>query len=333
MGSQCCKETALENQMVQISAESAVTDGVGFTGDPFVFSDTKVDGGPGDELSSELTRETTAFGREETSVDRIHGCYGDDAKSPRQRTWRDEWVEVRTEELRLQGQEYLAKAEHFEPGGPGCVEQMLQHLAKYIQWQVDAGWERKQAEAYTLLAACGRAALARALRDKSDVYACSQKLIVEVLKERAGCLSEPAPPAYRNLTGKFGLASEDPLWELLMRVGADGTIDGSAPCFTTSAIVAGYTGLAYFPNDLGFYVGVNRGGKVVYEMQDSDIVCFQSSLDDSDGFHSLIQAAEGTYDLPPLATVKLESVQASGQWEAYGKQIKRRLFTVSVTYK
>ena len=41
----------------------------------------------------------------------------------------------------------------------------------------------------------------------------------------------------------------------------------------------------------------------------------------------------GGYALPPLATVKFESVQQPGEWEVRGQRVQQRLFTVSVTYK
>jgi len=40
-----------------------------------------------------------------------------------------------------------------------------------------------------------------------------------------------------------------------------------------------------------------------------------------------------TYDLPPLATVTLVKVEEPGQWEVLGHRVRRRLYTVSVTYK
>eukprot|EP00747_Dinoflagellata_sp_TGD_P223280 gnl/TRDRNA2_/TRDRNA2_94882_c0_seq1.p1 gnl/TRDRNA2_/TRDRNA2_94882_c0~~gnl/TRDRNA2_/TRDRNA2_94882_c0_seq1.p1 ORF type:complete len:338 (-),score=53.46 gnl/TRDRNA2_/TRDRNA2_94882_c0_seq1:44-1057(-) len=247
---------------------------------------------------------------------------------PEDRTWRDEWRAVRTEELRLQGQEFMAKADHFEDNGPGSIKQMTKYLQKYIQWQVDAGWDREQAEAYTLLASCARAALGRALREHDPAYSACQHLVIEAINQRAKRLSVSAPDAYRNMSGMFGLVTEDPVWRTL----ADSSPSIVGTTFVTSAIVAGYTGLAQFPNEGGFHVGVSRGGNVHYEMQESDIVRFRSALGDKNGYHSLIQAAEGTYDLPPMCVVRLEEVKEAGEWEAYGLKIKRRLFVVSVTY-
>ena len=94
-----------------------------------------------------------------------------------------------------------------------------------------------------------------------------------------------------------------------------------------------------FPDDEGIYKGfyVSRtglsGGEQTLELQDSDIVCFRSAPSDADGYHSLIQTGEATYEMPPRATVTLEKVQQPGEWEVLGHKVQRRLFTVSVSYK
>ena len=71
----------------------------------------------------------------------------------------------------------------------------------------------------------------------------------------------------------------------------------------------------------------------MYQLQDSDVVCFRSAPADADGYHSLIQTRANMYEMPPLATVTLESVQQPGEWEVCGHKVQRRLFTVSVSYK
>ena len=70
-----------------------------------------------------------------------------------------------------------------------------------------------------------------------------------------------------------------------------------------------------------------------YELQDSDVVCFRSAAANADGYHSLIRTTDTRYEMPPLATVTLESVQQPGEWEVCGHKVMQRLFTVSVSYK
>eukprot|EP00747_Dinoflagellata_sp_TGD_P115066 gnl/TRDRNA2_/TRDRNA2_172064_c0_seq1.p1 gnl/TRDRNA2_/TRDRNA2_172064_c0~~gnl/TRDRNA2_/TRDRNA2_172064_c0_seq1.p1 ORF type:complete len:313 (+),score=41.01 gnl/TRDRNA2_/TRDRNA2_172064_c0_seq1:79-1017(+) len=268
------------------------------------------------------SRENTEWSAEGESLTLSEG--GSDNRA---RSWRDEWVAVRMREMQLQGMGSLLRPEHMAPGGPGSIDSMTIHLEEYIQWQVNAGWPREHAEAYTLLAVCARAALGADLREKSGFFPASLQLVRKVLSDSAKRLSGAAPPAYRNLSGLFGLATEDPAWEVL--AGPE-VVPGIT--FTTSSIVAGYRGRAYFRDTEGFYVGVNRKNTVVFEVQNSDVVCFQSAEKDAMGFHSLIQAAEGTYDLPPGAVVKLLKVEPPGSWMVYGKHVKRRLLVVSVTY-
>ena len=55
-----------------------------------------------------------------------------------------------------------------------------------------------------------------------------------------------------------------------------------------------------------------HGGKVTFELQDSDVVCFRSAAADADGYHSLVQTAGASYEMPPLATVTLEKVEQPG---------------------
>ena len=63
------------------------------------------------------------------------------------------------------------------------------------------------------------------------------------------------------------------------------------------------------------------------------MVCFRSAAADADGLHSLVRTSGGSYVLPPLATVTLESVQEAGEWEVRGLRVQRRLFVVHVTYR
>ena len=180
-----------------------------------------------------------------------------------------------------------------------------------------------------MISAALKAPLAAAVREQSDRYAASTHLVCEVLAERAKQMTEAAPLLYVNLTGKFGLATDDPAWEALMQPGASAGLG-----FVTNGVVMASPPTANtFPDDKGFYVGVNRGGKETFELQDSDVVCLRSAVADADGYHSLIQTGRGGYQMPPLATVTLESVQQPGEWEVCGHKVQRRLFTVSVTYK
>ena len=87
-----------------------------------------------------------------------------------------------------------------------------------------------------------------------------------------------------------------------------------------------------FPDDQGFCVVTSRGGRDVYELQDSDVVCLRSAPTDANGYHSLIPTSGGgAHALPPFATVTLEKVMQPGEWEVCGQHVKRRLLMVGVT--
>ena len=51
------------------------------------------------------------------------------------------------------------------------------------------------------------------------------------------------------------------------------------------------------------------------------------------GLHSLVNVSGGTFALPPLAKVTLESVQEAGAWEVRGLRVQRRLFIVRVSFR
>ena len=111
--------------------------------------------------------------------------------------------------------------------GDCCIEQWIENLAFSILWQVDNGWPRKQAEAFMVITCSLKAPLAAAMRDRSDPdpavrarsdrYAASTRIVCDVLAQRAKQMTKPAPLLYMNLTGLYGLATNDPAWAALMQ--------------------------------------------------------------------------------------------------------------------
>lgn len=224
---------------------------------------------------------------------------------PTGRTWREEWVDMWMEWKRMEGKHQYQRS-YCEPGGHASIEARLRMLsfANAIQWQVNHGWSRADAEAYTLIACCVAAPFATAVRERSDRYAVSTHAVCDALTQRARQLTEAAPPVYLNLFGQFGIATTDPAFAAL---GPEASVGLS---FVTNSIAQGEP---VFSKWSGFYI--------------SDVVCFRSAPAAADGYHSLIQVNAGTYALPPFATVKLERVQQPGDWEG-----RQRLFTMSVCF-
>jgi len=79
-----------------------------------------------------------------------------------------------------------------------------------------------------------------------------------------------------------------------------------------------------------YHVQIARGGVVEWLPIDSDVICFKSSAPDGDTFRSLVGVGGYGYHLPPGARITLEDVQ--DKFKAYGKQVRRRLFTVRVAF-
>ena len=246
---------------------------------------------------------------------------------PAERTWRDEWVDAWMERKQLAGEN--AKRANYEPGGISSIDKFIGQDTKQIEWKVNAGWPREQAEAYTEISMSIKVSLAAAVRERSDRYAASTHEVCEALEGAARRQTEVAPLMYGNLVGLFGYASEDPAWEALRQPGAmpglglvtNGIVKGMAPSANT------------FPDDKGYCICENIGGKQTFVLQDSDIVCIRSAPKDAAGYHSLVQVGTTAYSMPPLSTVTLEKVQEPGEWEVRGYRVQRRLYTVSLTFK
>ena len=246
---------------------------------------------------------------------------------PTGRMWRDEWVDMWMERGRMESAGWPRS--QFEAGGANSIEVLLREDAADIQWKVDHGWPRADAEAYHLITGCVGAPLAAAVRERSDRYAASTHAVCDALAQRARQVTEAAPPVYWNLTGKHGLATVDPAFAALAQPGASAGLG-----LVTNGVAQGdLLDSRNFPNAEGFHVGVQIGGNVTFQLIDSDVVCFRSAPADADGYHSLVQIGWVTYVLPPLATVTLERVQQPGEWEVCGQRVRQRLLTVSVTYR
>ena len=133
-------------------------------------------------------------------------------KKPEGRTWKEEWVDAFVERFKLEGESRPRSS--FETGGVDSIEKKIENLADDIEWKVENGWPQEQAEAYTVIMGLLGAPLAAAVRERSDRYAASTHLVCDALAERAKQMTEAAPLLH-NLTGKFGLATDDPAWEAL----------------------------------------------------------------------------------------------------------------------
>ena len=228
------------------------------------------------------------------------------------------------ERARVEGQSWTRSM--FEPGGSSSIEVFLKQQAAPIQWKVDQGWPREQAEAATLITAAVNASLAASVRDRSDRYAASAHAVFEAMSGAARRQTAPAPLLYKNLTGEFGLATEDPAFQALLQ----SDVAPGVQLFTNGVGNGDTADADTFPDESGFRLKTSQ----THDLIDSDIVCFRSAPADADGLHTLIPwDSVGTCKLPPMATVTLEKIDEPGEWEVMGKRVKRRLYTVSVSYR
>ena len=151
-------------------------------------------------------------------------------------SWQDEWVALQLESLRLREAKVGPDAEarlaalltpeviaeiskQWEPGGPNGIEHALRDVAVSVEWKVAQGWERRTAEAYTLIASIFKAALGHAMRSGSAAFAASTHLLCTALSDqawRAHSSNDVAPLVYKDLGGTYGLVTNDPaVWSVL----------------------------------------------------------------------------------------------------------------------
>ena len=240
-----------------------------------------------------------------------------------ERTWLEEWPAMRVEEMLLTGQHRGETPKWVAENAP--PSRFLKFSAQAVKWKRSAGWSEEDADAETAISSNGHAAIGAAVRDRSDRYAASTYAACEALLTAARMMEAPEPPTFRHLHGLMSLTTTDAAWRSL----PDAEVGHS---FVTSTI-AFASDHSDSLTETGYCVPViDTDGKLTYRPQDSDVVCFVSAPPDGRGFHSLVQVSPSGYHLPPMTTVTLQKVESPGSWQAYGRRIRRRLFTVSVAY-
>lgn len=254
------------------------------------------------------------------------------ALGPRpERSWRAEWAAMDQEHDVCQGDPPYPLSE-YAAGKPASVEGRLRggHFASEIRWQVGAGWRLDDAQAYTLVFNHGRDVLGSHLLASSKMFAASTHVVCDVLARAARLQREPAPEAYANLLGAWGLADTDVAWRALCARGASPGLR-----FVTNAAAGGELGDAKaFPNAKAIHVPLTyEDGSTSWEPVGGPVVKFVSRpADGAAGYRSLVQTSLDSFDLPPLATVTLEAVAPAGSWSANGKRVRQKLFVVSVAF-
>ena len=265
------------------------------------------------------------------------------------RSWRDEWVDLQLAGVRRRmadepdGQEIIARMDEmqevhdtvlelFREGGQYSPERMLLEAPRRasVDWKLERGWDCDDAEGYTLLLSSFKSTLGEVLRGNAEEFTASARMLYFAIQGRAA-LEGVAPRAFVNVDGEFGLRSNDAVWGAL---GPDAVVGAT---FMTHAPQEASACDRCLTHD-GFCSPVYTEDMqdVDYDLQDSDIVCFESKEPDGGGYHSLVRTAEtefeSQYDLPPLATITLVGIEEPGTWTAFGATPNRRLYRVTVTF-
>lgn len=205
--------------------------------------------------------------------------------SPMDRRWQDEWSVLDSESAQLTGR---------------TVARTLEEATRLVRARVDAyvagGWPAEQAEALGALQQVA-AAIGRAMREEDSCYAASTHTFRELLLS-APALVAPGvcpPRMFINLSGAHGLLASDPYWSTLL-LPDDTGFRGLA----TSTVVRASCDPATF-SDLG-YVAWSEGE---YITVDSDVVGFESGVDDDHGSHAIILTSKDEGMFPPNTLVRV----------------------------
>ena len=283
---------------------------------------------------------TAASTRALRSLELLEARVGPDPR----RSWRDEWVDLQFASVRRRladqpdGQEIMDEihemhdtlSEMLRQGGQYAPDRILLNPSTRasVDWKLSQGWDRDAAEGYTLLMTSSKSILGHAFG--VNAFAASARTLYGAIQCRAA-LEGVAPRTFVNLDGEFGLRHHDAAWGTL---GPDAVVGAT---FMTHAPQEASACDRCLTHD-GFCSPVYTEDMqdVDYDLQDSDIVCFESKETDGGGYHSLVHTAEtefeSQYDLPPLATVTLVGIDEPGTWTAFGATPNRRLYRVTVTF-
>lgn len=248
-------------------------------------------------------------------------------------SWRDEWVPLNVEAFGLSGKLAFANEQHVRCND--TPERVQGNFQATIDGLVQRGWDQKSAEDYCLLGSASNA-ICLALRERSSRFVAGTYAICDALWTQHNKSTEAPLPFYWFLRGPQGLVEDDPAWEQLEEPDATGF------CGLTCASLVLVERVPYSFTETGLRVRVTGGaGKVSFHEMDSDIVCFESSVDDEFGSHCAVLTTSGRNGaFPPNTQFQLKDVKEAGTWaapRAADEQVapvypKQRLLVVTATF-
>lgn len=248
-------------------------------------------------------------------------------------TWRDEWPELFSENLRVTGQEIDEPKDAKWAAQHESVQKWTDKLASDIQAVITLGAPRDEAEAYVLLTS-KRFAMAQRLRERNPKFAASTFALTDAIvaqSMRQAAAAVVAPPLYYNLRGLNSLVAGDPAWDRLTLPDNTGFrgLCSSALCAADCA-----TSDHAFSSQ-GFCVYHREpDGSVSFLPQDSPVVKFESTPEDEHGLHTAVMVKAGVYGVfPPNTLFRLQRVEPPGWSANNGIPVQQPLYVVSATYR
>lgn len=272
------------------------------------------------------------------------------------RGWRSEWhaLKMAAAQLRAEEEGRVWDAEwhatEYADDGPQCMARQME-LGEFQQLvhapELHGCWDDEAARYISCTGGGEESRVLRAaFRNLEVKYAALQHASLSAYSSAACVIAQqglaPPPPVYATLTGPpdEGLAQFDDAWLGLpdLAVGAEFRAAGSARLADAR----------YFPDDLGMYYGdvIPTGPQmddyeIEWKLVDSDVVRFVSRPADRHGYHALLQdlvdhgsdgSCDASWSVPHDSLVRLEAISEAGEWTVRGLRVRRRLYTVSISF-
>jgi hypothetical protein len=211
---------------------------------------------------------------------------------------------------------------------------------------VQFGWSKEDALMFQSLSwPTPRVAIAYGLRNGDSTFSACTYAICEAIYRQAEKQREGADlpmKLYRHLHGRYSLSEADPSWNSVEQpdctgfrgltsavlVKARGSARESPPSGTCSVTKAPF---ALFSKD-GFNQWTHEHGP---QVQDSDVVCFESQPSCDQGLHAAVMTEDETHGVfPPNTLFTLKGIKEAGEWESpNGIKVDQRLLVVTATFR
>lgn len=188
---------------------------------------------------------------------------------------------------------------------PGAIERYSCKFAWALELR-ELAWPRDHADALALLGTFATADVARSVRARSSAHAASTWVLCDALTQAAARQMRLARTlTYACLTGRGGLATDDPVWAALL---AEDPACGVTFSTSTVALAAS--------SELQAAVVLRSApsARTLAAAHLVGVVCFEPRPPLHGGFRALVDVGSGRTALPPFAHVRLVAVDEPGEW-------------------